>query len=228
MTRDEGAELSHKQQSPECLYQPPIVLQPKCTSSDIGIKLNNLSLQGAESLFGPHTSLAISKLRRDMTHLEIHDFSDSVIRICNHITSLALNEIESLCIGLQNTSLNEENSITSEITLLCLQVRNLQVKDIRTIVDDLSNKLENLQFHDYAYNTFISINQLLTRLSTSFLSDNLSEELSQLKISDPSFEDQYQLTCRMLRYILTTMPAQGRVLATYMQQLRIFGVPDYY
>ena len=218
--RGSHSEQYRWQQSVKSSYQP----RPKCASSDIMTDLHNLSLQTS----GLSDSQVISNLCRAMTHLETHDFADSVIRICNHITSLALNEIDSLCLGLQKTSLNEESSITNEITLLCLQLRNLEVKDIKVIVDDLSNKLANLQFHDYAYNTFISINELLTRLSSSFLSDKLSEELSKLKIGDFSFEDQYQLTCRMLRYILTTMPAEGRVLATYMQQLRISGMLDYY
>ena len=200
-----------------------------CGDLDVGNGIQNLSIQAKDSLFAPCDSPAISNLCRAMKHLGTTDFADHVIKICNHITSLALNEIDSLCAGLQRTSLNEEHSITHEISVLCFHIRNLKTaEDMNLVVEDMSCKLSNLQFHDYKYNTFISINQLLTRLSSLFLSEHLSHELSQLKIEDPSFEDQYELTCRMLRYILTTMPAEGQVLATYMQQLRIYNCKDYY
>ena len=179
-------------------------------------------------VFGSRESLTLTNLCNAMTHLRTKDFADSVIHICNHITSLALNEIESLCVGLQRTSLNEENSISHEISELCLKVRQLGTEDVKLVVEDLTCKLANLRFHDFCYNTFISVNTFMTRLSGTFLSEKLSHKLSQLQIKDPSFEDQFELICRMLRYILTTSPTDGRVLATYLQQLRIFSSPEYY
>lgn len=201
---------------------------PDTVTAGVRNEFQNLNLQGRDNLGSSMETRTISDLCKSMTHLRTTDFADYVIGLCNHITSLALNEIESLCAGLQMTSLNEKHSIAHEISVLCLQVRQLEIQDVKLVVDDLSCKLSNLRFHDYHYNTFISINQLLTRLSSAYTIENIRQELGNLQISEPSFEDQYQLTCRMLRYILTTSPTDGRVLATYMQQLRIFDSNDYY
>ena len=196
--------------------------------------LQDLRLETADTMFGPFESGSESRspdvthLCSAMTHLATQDFADHVIKICNRVTSLALNEIDSLCTGLQRTSLDGEFSIGNAVSVLCLQIRQMQTSDLPSVIDDLSCKLQDIHFHDYNYNTFISINQLLTRLSACFLADQLDEEFAQLRIKDQSFEDQYELTCRMIRYILTTSPPDGRVLTNYMQQLHVFNSGEYF
>ncbi len=187
----------------------------------LGRGIENLRLKSADSMFGPYESAGVTSLCRAMTHLSTQEFSDNVIHICNHVSSLALNEIDSLCAGLQRTSIDEEKSVGTEISTLSVQIRHLELRDLKAVVSDLTNKLQNVRFHDYSYANFISINKLLTKLCASFLHEQLNKALSELQVSDPAFEEQYELTCRLIRYILTSSPPEGRVLSSYLQQLRV-------
>ncbi len=197
------------------LDQMPVSCQGGGDGQGIKERLQSLKLDRP-----PQASAEMRNLCQAMTHLETKDFADGVINVCNHITSLVLNEIDSLCMGMQKASINDAQSITRDISILSHQIKQMEVKDIGEAVHNLSVKLSDCKFYDYNYPNFISVNQVLTRISDAFMREPLNPD-GILYNPDIAFRDQYQLTCKFLRYILTTSPPDRKVLTTYLEQFQM-------